>query len=117
MPSILLLEPDAFLAGIYGRKFEVAGFTVTTVEKFTEAKKQLKKKLPDAFCLEPEDDVEEALRLVRSLKKKTTLFIFTKLHDRAMVNRFTAAGAAAYFIKGHFVPKEIVAKVQQYLNL
>ncbi len=121
-PTIQIIEPDAYLAGIYARKFEMEGWRVLVAETFVEAEKQRKKKKILALILEPDLNPEEAEKLISTLRQTPAtallpIFVLTTIYEKAEIERMQKAGASAYLFKGHFVPAEVVRKVKSMLVL
>ena len=119
-PSVLIIEPDGFLAGIYGRKFEADGWNVSIAEDLDDAKKTLQKKKISAVLFEPIVNHHEALDFVRAIRIEPKTFnlplvVLSELSERAEIDLMRQAGASAYLIKGHFVPSEAVTKVKSLL--
>ena len=113
-PSILIVDADAYLAGLYGRKFEAEGWKVTVVEQIDEAKKALAKKVPSILLIEPDSNPDAAEEFIRTTSAPTV--ILTTLSESAEIERMKKAGAAAYLLKGHFVPSEVVSKVRNLVH-
>ena len=113
-PSILIIDSDAYLAGLYGRKFEAEGWKVTVAEQMDDAKKVLAKKIPSVLLIEPDGNPDAAEELIRTTGAPTV--ILTTLSESAEIERMKKAGAAAYLLKGHFVPSEVVSKVRNLVH-
>ncbi len=117
---IQIIEPDNYLAGIYGRKFEAEGWKVLIAENFEEAEKQRLKVKVSAIILEPDIDIKAAENVLKSLRKDPAtatipLLIFSTIAEKAEIAKMKKAGANAYLLKGHFVPSEVVRKVKSML--
>jgi len=114
--KILIIDPDAFLAGIYARRFEQGGFSVMVNESLKEAEKILREKNLDAILIDLET-VPEGLSFLKKIRSKLAndlaLIVLTKLGDKTMIDTAMQAGADAYLLKGHFVPSEVVEKVER----
>lgn len=108
--SILIVDSDAYLAGMYGRKFEAEGWKVMVAETLADAQKFLKKKTPSVILLEPDMDEDKSEALVKSAI--APVVILTTLSEKSEIERMKRAGAASYLLKGHFVPSEVVTKVK-----
>lgn len=113
-PSILIVDSDAYLAGLYGRKFEAEGWKVMVAETLAGAQKFLKKKMPSVILLEPDIDQAKSEALVKNVS--APVVILTTLSEKPEIERMKKAGAAAYLLKGHFVPSEVVTKVKSLIK-
>lgn len=119
-PSVLIIDPDAFLAGIYARKFEADGWKVYVAETLVEGEKILKKRKVSAVILEPDIERVRTEGFVRDLRQGVStanlpIVILSTLFEKKEIERMKKAGASAYLIKGHFVPMEAVRKVRGLL--
>lgn len=112
--SILIVDADAYLAGLYGRKFEAEGWKVQIAEHFDDAKKMIERKRPSVLLVEPDENQDATEEMIRTLGLPTV--ILTTLSERTEIERMKKAGAAAYLLKGHFVPAEVVAKVRSLIH-
>ncbi len=118
--SILIADTDAYLAGIYARRFEQGRWKVYVAESAAEAKKIMEKRRPEAILIDIET-MDGSLDLVRSVhaNPKTTgaaIVVLTNLGDREIIHEAEAAGADSYLLKGHFVPSEVRAKVERLVS-
>ena len=119
---ICILENDPFFAGLYARKFESRGWKATVIERADEMDKCLENTDVDLFVVDIEGDDYSAKDLVEQLKapaskhKSMPIVVLTKVKDRAVVQKMMKHGVDAYLFKGHFVPNEVVEKVQRILD-
>ncbi len=119
---ICILENDPFFAGLYARKFESRGWKATVIERADEMDKCLENTDVDLFIVDIEGDDYSAKDLVEQLKKPASkhkgmpIVVLTKVKDRAVVQKMMKTGVDAYLFKGHFVPNEVVEKVQRILD-
>ena len=118
---IAILEDDAFFAGLYARKFEQRGWRTTVVEEVDTLERALEHH-PDVLIVDIESDGYKARDVVANLKapesayKGMPIIILTRTSDWKTVQRFMKLGVDAYLFKGHFVPSEVVEKVQRVLE-
>jgi DNA-binding response OmpR family regulator len=117
MPSsILILDPDAFLAGMYARRFEARHWRVRVAESLEDANKAIERELPQVLLLDLESLPEGigALRNWRSAPATAgmKLAVLTRLGDRDTIGKARREGADAYLLKGHFVPSEVCDKIE-----
>ena len=115
--QLVIIDPDAFYAGIFARRFEAARWAVRVADGVSEATKFIAKKIPDAVLLDVET-VPKATDFIRSLEgePKTAGIVvvaLTALGDRTAIKEIQAAGADGYFLKGHFVPSEVREKLER----
>ncbi len=120
-PSVLIIDADTFLAGIYARKFEATGWKVYVAETLSEGEKIRAKRKLSALVLEPDIDEDATEALIKTIRSQTDtpylpIAILSSLFERPEIERMKRAGADAYLIKGHFVPSEAVRKVRGLLN-
>lgn len=115
---LLLIEPDAFLAGIYAAKFAQEHVKTEVAESLSSARKLIGKSIPKGIVLDVATDQEKGFDFIEELRKdpKTfalPIFVLTSLSEREHIGRALAVGATDYLIKGHFVPIEAVRKVKK----
>ncbi|MFA6533812.1 MAG: response regulator [Patescibacteria group bacterium] len=119
--TILLVEDDTFLAGMYKTKFEMEGFTIITAEDGLKGFQLAKEKKPDIILLDillPKMDGFEVLEKVRASKdtKDIPVIMLTNLGQKEDVKKGLERGANGYLIKAHFMPSEVVEKVKMVLK-
>ena len=118
--SLLMLDQDAYYAGIYANRFESAGWKVWVEETLAGAIKRLKRVHPDVIIVDLEPLVESTgfIAGLRSDPKTAgTLIVgLAKLGDRKTLLKAQEAGVDSYLLKGHFVPSEAVKKSKTSLR-
>jgi DNA-binding response OmpR family regulator len=118
--SILIVACDAYLAGIFGRKFELDGWDVEIAESLEEGERKSAKMRPSIFLLDVDcvSDTEAQVRRLRSLPtlQKTKLVMLASRGDRRHIQAASDAGADDYLLLGHFVPQEAVIKMKKLLE-
>lgn len=119
MPSILIVACDPYLAGIYGRKFELDGWEVEITESLDEGKKVAAKFRPNIVLIDDEcsTDVSIAIKNLKALPTmmKSKIVVLGDVGDREVIDRALKAGAVDYLLTGHFVPQEAVKKMRRLL--
>ncbi|HBU27957.1 TPA: hypothetical protein DEB00_02465 [Candidatus Uhrbacteria bacterium] len=119
---ICILENDPFFAGLYARKFESRGWKTTVIEHADDLYKCLEQEGVDLFIVDIEGEDYSAKELIEKLKapgsahRSLPIVILTRVKDREVVQRMMRIGVNAYLFKGHFVPNEVVEKVQRILD-
>lgn len=117
--KVLIVEDDAFLAGIYSSKFQSEGFLVEHAGDGEEALK-LAQHGPDIILLDillPKMDGFEVLKHLKkdAKTKDIPVILLTNLGQKSDVEFGLKQGAADYLIKAHFMPQETVEKVKKVL--
>ena len=119
-PSIVIVACDAYLAGIFGRKFELDGWDVGIAESMEEGERKASKQRPSILMLDVDCvvDMEAAIRRMRSMPtlQKTKLVLLAGKGDRVHIQKAREAGADDYLLLGHFVPQEAVIKMKALLE-
>lgn len=120
--TILLVEDDAFIAGMYQTKLSMLGYTVRIAADGEEGWRKLTTEaLPDLLLLDvvlPKKDGFEILSLVRKdpERKHLPVILLTNLGQKPDVQRGLELGADDYVIKAHFTPAEVVEKIEKLLR-
>lgn len=120
--TILLIEDDAFISGMYATKLSMLGYTVRVAADGEEGWKTLTKEpLPDLLLLDivlPRKDGFEILRDARKDPKLRDLpiLLLTNLGQKPDVEKGLELGADDYVIKAHFTPSEVVEKIEKVLR-
>ncbi|MEK7158395.1 MAG: response regulator [Patescibacteria group bacterium] len=119
-PRILLVEDDNILAGMYKKKFQLAGMKLDHAKDGSEALKRVRRKYQLILLdiLLPHHDGFEVLTNIRASRENasTPVFLLTNLSDVETVARARLLNIQAYLIKAHVTPLEIVTKVLKILE-
>lgn len=119
--NILLVEDDAFIAGMYQTKLSTLGYTVRVANDGDEGWRMLTAERPDLLLLDivlPKRDGFEILAAARKDPKLKDLpiLLLTNLGQKPDVQRGLELGANDYIIKAHFTPSEVVEKIEKVLR-
>ncbi len=120
-PRVLVVEDDAFLAGMYLTKFGLEGFTVELASDGKEGVKKAKEWRPDIMLLDlilPVMDGFTVLETVRNDPdtRAIPVILLTNLGQKSDVEKGMKLGASDYLIKAHFMPSEVIEKVKRFLK-
>jgi len=120
-PHILLVEDDAFLAGIYTRAFTAAGCKITVVDSAATIFSNLQKKRPDVILFERLRAETGGFGLIAQIKadsvgRSVPVVVLTSLGEREDVRSALDAGAVDYLHKTHVKPSEVVSRVLSHIN-
>ncbi|MFC1687576.1 response regulator transcription factor [Patescibacteria group bacterium] len=115
--KILLVEDDAFLAGMYVTKLNLEGYHVTLASDGEEGLTVIKKEHPDIVLLDivlPKKDGFDVLKEIRKdpAMNDIRIIMLTNLGQREDVSKGLKLGADDYLIKAHFMPSEVVEKIK-----
>ena len=120
--TILLVEDDSFISGMYQTKLTNLGWQVEVVEDGEAAWQRLQKDpLPDLVLLDivlPKKDGFEILEGLRQDErtKGLPIILLTNLGQKPDVERGVKLGADDYIIKAHYTPTEVVEKITNLLD-
>ena len=120
-PQLLLIEDDAFLAGIYQRAFEAVGCKVAIADTAAAALSSLQKQHPDVILFERLRADTTGFELIAALKadpagRKVPVIVLTSLGERSDVASALNAGAVDYLHKAHARPAEVVSRVLSFIT-
>lgn len=119
--SILLVEDDEFLAELYATKLKLEGYEISLASDGEKGLKMVKEKMPDLVLLDiilPKMDGFEILKAIKADKdlKNIPVILLTNLSQKDEVKKGLELGANDYLIKAHFMPSEVVRKIEQTLS-
>lgn len=121
--TILIVEDDSFLAGIYAKKFETEGFDVSFAANGDDGMRLALKDHPSLVLLDLRLQPEkmDGFEMLKQLKesadvKEIPVLVLTNLGQKEDVDRCLKLGAAGYVIKAHALPHEVVAKAKELIH-
>ncbi|OIO51464.1 response regulator [Candidatus Uhrbacteria bacterium CG_4_10_14_0_8_um_filter_58_22] len=119
--TVLIVDDDAFLSGIYTTKLEMEGFRVVAARDGEEGLRTAKAEKPSIILLDvlmPKLDGFETLKRLKadSATKSIPVIMLTNLGQKEDIEQAKADGAEDYLIKAHFVPAEAVEKIRDILK-
>jgi len=122
MPKkILIVEDEKILAEIYRDKFIEAGFEVSATFEAKEGLKLAKKEKPDLIVLDILLPRENGVYFLTELRNDLEIssipvVVFSNFDDPETKRTALRLGVKDYLIKTNYTPKEIVAKIKNYLK-
>lgn len=119
--KILITEDDVFLINIYATKFEKSGYDVLIAENGEKGVAVVSKTIPDIILLDILMPKMNGLEFLEYLKKhddfkSIPVILLTNLSQKDDVKKGLSLGAVDYLVKAHFMPSEVVAKVEDILK-
>jgi len=121
MKKILIVEDEKILAEMYRNKFIEAGFEVSSTFEAEEGLKLAKKEKPDLIVLDILLPRENGVYFLTELKNDLEIssipvVVFSNFDDPETKRTALRLGVKDYLIKTNYTPKEIVAKIKNYLK-
>ncbi|MFZ1720696.1 MAG: response regulator [Candidatus Moraniibacteriota bacterium] len=122
MPKILFVEDDPFIAEIYKKKFETAGFSVVNVTTGKQVLAELASNRYDITLLDlvlPEMggfDILHEVRTAPGYPKDARIIIFSNLSSPEDRDRAVKLGADGFISKTEYTPSRVVEEVNRYLR-
>ncbi len=118
---ILVVEDDSFLLQMYATKLEKAGFEVKSAVDGTQGFKKAKDVHPDLILLDLVMPSMDGFKVLEELKvnsetQSIPVIILSNLSEREDVQKCLQLGAVDYIIKAHFVPSEVINKIEQLIS-
>jgi len=119
--KILIVEDDSFLLGMYANKLEMDDYRVFVAEDGKKGLRLALNEKPDIILLDirlPEIDGFEILKRVKENEetKNIPIILLTNLSQKEDVEKGLAMGADDYLIKAHFMPSEVIDKINALLR-
>ncbi|MFH1192389.1 MAG: response regulator [bacterium] len=119
--KILIIDDDNFLINLYIKKFQDSGFEVFTALAGEKGIELAKKHCPDIIILDvllPEMDGYDVLKELKrnSITASIPVVMLTNFFQKEDIDKFLKLDIKDYLIKSHFMPSEVVAKVEKALG-
>ena len=120
--TILLIEDDPFLISMYSTKFEIEGFNVISANNGEKGLEVVNKNKVDIILLDILMPKMNGFEVLKNLKEKgktakIPVILLTNLNQKDDIDRGLELGADDYLIKAHFMPSEVVNKIEKILNI
>lgn len=121
--SILLVEDDSFISGMYETKLTNLGYNVEVIDNGEAASQRLEQDpLPDLILLDIVLPKRDGFEILGDLRKNdrtenTPVILLTNLGQKPDVERGIKLGAEDYIIKAHYTPTEVVDKITKVLSV
>lgn len=121
MSKILFVEDDTFIADIYKKKFEAAGFETVNVATGKDVLRAAKEPGFDLVLLDlvlPEMSGKEVLHELRAgaYDPKLNVVVFSNLSSSEDREECLKLGADGFISKTDFTPSEVVEEVRRFLR-
>jgi DNA-binding response OmpR family regulator len=117
--KILIVEDNVDLCEIYKIAFESKKFEVQVEHNGMNAVNAVSSFKPDIILLDimmPYVSGHDFLKTIRGKGNKTMVVINSNLSQEADVKKSLDLGADYYLKKAEYTPKEVVEKVEEFLN-
>ena len=119
--KILLVEDDPFLLNMYAAKFEIEHFEVVIADDGEKGFAKAISDKPDIILLDimlPRMDGFEVLQKLKATEsvKDIPVILLSNLSQKDEIEKGMRLGAVDFLIKAHFMPSEVVDKIQKTLG-
>lgn len=119
--KVLIIEDDQFLQKMYQKKFEVAGFEVSSASDGEDGLVKIKAIKPDLVLMDVMLPKLNGLDALVSAKqdpeiKDIPILIITNLSSASDAEDAMQKGAVGYMIKSDFTPSQVIEKAQEVLS-
>lgn len=122
--KILLVEDEKLIRDMYQMAFSQAGFQVEPAEDGQQAIEKLTVEAPDydlvlLDVMMPKADGISVLKKIKtgdSPAKNIPVFLLTNLGMDSLIKEALTLGAEQFFVKSNYLPKQIVAEVEDYFT-
>jgi len=119
--KILIVEDDEFLLSMYSTKFEIEGYEVVMANDGEIGLEKAQKEKPGIILLDimlPNMDGFDVLKNLKANKETSSIpvILLTNLSQKQDVEQGLSLGADDYLVKAHFMPSEVVDKINRLLN-
>lgn len=114
--KVLLVEDDSFISKMYVTKFTLQKFDVLAAADGEEGLQMAIAEIPDIILLDimlPKMDGWQVLEhlKVNERTKNIPVLLLTNLGAQEDIERGLQLGATDYMIKAHFIPSEVIEKI------
>lgn len=122
MKKILIVEDDVFLREMYVHTFEKEGFKIVSANDGEEGIEVAEQGQFDLILLDIMMPKKSGLEVLQSLRKpsskvvKTPIMLLTNLGQESVIREAFNMGADGYILKSDMLPREVVARVTEFLN-
>lgn len=119
--KILLVEDDKFLRELISKKLKSANYEVIETTDGESAITKAKELKPNLILLDLILPGVDGFGVLASIKEdpainQTPIIILSNLSQREEVEKALNLGAADFLIKAHFIPNEIIEKIEKILT-
>ncbi len=119
--KILIVEDDEFLLSMYSTKFEIEGYEVVMASDGEMGVEKARKEKPGIILLDimlPNMDGFDVLRKLKSNSETSAIpvILLTNLSQKQDVEQGLSLGADDYLVKAHFMPSEVVDKINRLIT-
>jgi len=119
--KILIIEDDEFLLRMYTTKLTMEGYKVISASDGEKGLRLAIKEQPDLILLDLLLPKKDGFEVLKDLKAKVEtkgipVLVLTNLGQKQDIDRCFALGVTDYLIKAHFIPSEVIVKINRILE-
>jgi CheY-like chemotaxis protein len=121
--KIFLVDDELMIRELYEHAFRLVGYHIDTAIDGQDAVDKLEKmeQLPDLIMLDlmmPRMTGFDVLNYIKNSDKFKNIMVvmLTSMPDPEALEKATKLGALGYLIKSQYEPKDVVLKIEEFLN-
>ncbi|HOC53413.1 MAG TPA: response regulator transcription factor [Candidatus Pacearchaeota archaeon] len=116
MKKILIIEDEKILSEMYKFKFDKEGYEVINAVEVKEALRLADSENPDLIILDILLPKESGINFLEKYKGEAPVIVLSNFDDSETKKKAFSLGAKDYMIKSNFDPKEVLSKIESYLQ-
>jgi len=118
--KILMIEDEEVFIDIFGKKLEQAGFEITFAKNGAWGVKEALANRYDLFLIDMVMPAMSGEEIVEKLKmeeetRNVPIVVLSASVDEETQKKVVEMGVAAFFVKTHITPEELLEKISQIL--
>ncbi|HNP79404.1 MAG TPA: response regulator transcription factor [Candidatus Pacearchaeota archaeon] len=116
MKKILIIEDEKILSEMYKFKFAKEGYEVVSATDVEGGLKITDTDKPDLIILDVLLPKESGINFLEKYKGEAPVIVLSNFDDNETKKKAFSLGAKDYMIKSNFDPKEVLSKIESYLQ-
>lgn len=116
-PSLLIVDPDTYLADILSKRFSADGWTVRSAKTIDQAEKMLGRKPSDVLLVDPSKEFQAEETLMKLVDKTAVgaraLILHTADFTRTSIALWNKIGGKEMVKKGEHSLSELVKRIKK----
>ncbi len=119
--EILIIEDNVFYSQMIKAELEAKGYIVRTVTNGELGVQEIKNNNPDLVLLDLIMPIKDGFETLEEIKKdertkNVKVLVFSNLAQQDDIQKVVGLGATGYLIKKDFSLKDLISKIETYIN-